>query len=114
MFADTAFATVAADILASAGETVDGEAALVGTAFTFGHGGGVFQSIDAVNGEHRSLGSLLISFSCDEGSSECTHDTGDIRADSLTASDFFKTSQDTVIVEGTALNYNMVAELRGI
>ena len=46
LFADTAFTAVAGNILASAGKFVNGQTAVVGTAYTVGHGGFVFQGID--------------------------------------------------------------------
>ena len=68
------------------------------------------QIVDLVDGEHRGISAILITLSCDQGSTESTHDTGDIRADRLTVGDFFKASQYGIVVEGTALYDDMFCQ----
>ena len=106
-FTDTTFTAVTADILAAAGEFVDGQTAVVGTSTAVCHCGCVFQFIDLVNGEHGGFLTLLVTFAGDQGSAERTHDSGDIRTDGFTVGDFFKASQNCIIIESTAL-YNDV------
>ena len=53
----------------------------------------------------------IAAFSRDESGSKCTHDTGNVRADGLAACDFLKASQNSIIVEGTALNHNVFAQV---
>ena len=57
---------------------------------------------------------FLIALSCDEGSTEGAHDTGDIRTDGLAVGDLLKASENGVVVEGTALDNDVFAELGGV
>ena len=102
--AQTALAAVSADELTAAGEAIDGQTAVVSAAFTFCHRGGELKLVDLLDGEHRGFGTFHIALSCDEGGSEGSHDTGDIRTDGLAAGDLLKTSENCVVVEGTALD----------
>ena len=52
LLTNTALTAVATYELTPASEFVDGKTAVVGTSVTVGHGGGVFQLIDLVNGKH--------------------------------------------------------------
>ena len=113
-FADTTFTAVTADILAAAGELVDGQTAVVGTSTAVGHGGCVFQFIDLVNGEHGSFLAFLITFTGDQGSTESTHDSGDIRTDGFTVGDLFKASQNCIIIESTTLYNDMFTKFGSI
>ena len=54
-----------------------------------------------------------IALTGDKSSSEGTHDTCDIRADSFAAGDPFKASEDCVIVEGSALYNDVLSEITG-
>ena len=55
-----------------------------------------------------------IALSCDEGSTEGTHDTGDIRTDGLAVGDLLKASENCVVVEGSSLDNDVAAELCGV
>ena len=52
LLTNTTFTAVAAYELTPAGEFVDGKTTVVGTSVAVGHGGGIFQLIDLVNGKH--------------------------------------------------------------
>ena len=52
-----------------------------------------------------------MSFSCDESSSESTHDTCDIRTDTFTAGNLFKTAEHGIIVKSTTLYDDIFSEL---
>ena len=54
-----------------------------------------------------------IALTGDKSSSEGTHDTCDIRADSFAAGDPFKASEDCVVVEGSALDNDILSEVAG-
>ena len=112
--AKTAFTAVSADKLTTAGKTVDGQTAVVGAALAFCHGCGEFQLIDFVNGEHGRLGILFVSFPGNQSSSESSHDSGNIRTDGFTACNLFKGTEHGVVVKGSALNHDMMSQLRGI
>ena len=115
LFADTALAAVSAYKLAAACEFVDGKTAVVGTSVAVGHGGGVFQLIDLVNGKHGGLAAFcVITLLGNQGSAESTHDSSNIRADGLAACNTLKASKNTVVIEGTALYNNVFAKLLGI
>ena len=113
-FSDTTFTAVAADKLAASGEAVDRQATLIRTALAFGHGSGVFQRINAVDGQHGTHCAFLVAFSCNQCSAKSAHDPGNIRPDCFTAGNFFKTAQNTVVVECTALNHNMTSKFGSI
>ena len=114
LLSDTTFATVTADILAAAGETVDGQTAAVGTSLTVCHAGRVFQIVDLVDGEHRGIFAILKTLSCDQGCTERTHDTCDIRADRFTVGDLFKASQYRIVIECTTLYDDIFSKLGSI
>ena len=101
-FSDTTLTAVSGHKLTSPGKTVDGQAALVGTAFAFCHGGRELQMIDLVDGEHGGLYTVLITLTGDQCSTESTHDTGDIRADCFTSGNLFETAKNGIVVERTA------------
>ena len=71
------------------------------------------QCIDLVNGQHGGL-SFLITLPGNQGSTESTHDTGDIRTDRFAAGNLFKASEYGVIVEGTALYNDVLTKIVGI
>ena len=89
---------------------VDRQTAVVGTSAALCHGCGVLHGFDIINGEHGSAFAVRISFSGDQGGSKSAHDTGNVRADRLAVRNFFKASQNGIIIEGTALNDNMISK----
>src|SRR5699024_7611226 len=96
----------------AAAEMVDGQTAGVGASPAFCHSRGVLHSFDVVDREHSRALAVCISLAGDQSRPESAHDTGNVRTYSLAVCDFLKTSQNGIIVEGTALNDNMVPELR--
>ena len=114
LFSDTALAAVSADVLTAAGEFVDGQTAAVRTAFAVCHRGRVFQLIDLFDGEHRSLLICRIALSCDQRRTERTHNAGDVRADGFAVGDPLKASENSVVVERTALYDDVASKLGGI
>ena len=114
LLSDTAFATITADILTAAGETVDGQTAAVGTSLTVCHAGGVFQIIDLVDGEHGCIFAIFETFSCDQSGTESTHDTCNVRADRFAVGNPFKASKYSIVIERTTLYNNIFTKLRSI
>ena len=57
---------------------------------------------------------MAAALSCDQGRAEGAHDTGNIGAHSLTAGDLLEASEHRVVVEGAALDNNMISEVGGI
>ena len=114
LFSKAAFAAVSADVFTSAGEFVDGQTAVVGTSAAVCHGGSVLQAVDLIDGKHGSFFTFLIAFPCDQGCTEGTHDSCDIRADSLAVGNFLKTSKNRIIVESTTLYNNVLAKFGSI
>ena len=43
-----------------------------------------------------------------------THDTGNVRADCLTAGDLLKTAENRIVIEGTALYDHVFSEIGGV
>ena len=108
---DTSFATVAGDELTAAGELVDGQAAVVGTALTFCHTGLKLQITDLLVIQHGGHIAVLIVLSGDQSGTESTHDTGDVGTDGLTVSNFFKAAQNGIVIECTALYHDIFTKL---
>ena len=111
---DTAFATVAGDELTAAGEFVDGQTAVVGTALTFCHAGLELQVADLLIIQHGGHITVLVMLSGDQRCTESTHDTGDVGTDGLTACNFLKAAQNGIVIEGTALYHDIFTKLRSI
>ena len=115
LLTNTALTAVAAYKLTSTGEFVDGKTTVIGTSVAVGHGGSVFQLIDLFNGKHGSLTAFcMVALFGNEGSAEGSHNTGNVRTNSLTACYTLKASKYTIVVEGSALHYNMTSQLFGI
>ncbi len=112
--ADAPLAAVSADKLTAAGEAVDGQAALVGTALALGHGGGKLQAVDLIDGEHGGLHAVAVALPGDQSRAEGPHDAGDIRADGLAVRDFLKASKHRVVVEGASLDNDVPPKLRSV
>ena len=110
LFAQCFFAAVSGYVTTVAGEFVDGQQTVVGTSATAGKLGVVFQVDDLINGKHGCLFAFFVTVSCDKCSTECTHDTCDIRADRLTAGDCLEASKNCIVVERTALYNDMLAK----
>ena len=89
---------------------VNGQTAGIGTSAAFCHSRGVLHGFDIINGKHGSAFTVRISFSGDQSSSKSAHNTGNIRTDCLAVRNFFKTSQNGIIIESTALNDNMISK----
>ena len=69
------------------------------------------QCIDLIDGEHGGLITFLMAFPCDQGSAESSHDTGNIRTDALDTGNFFKASQNCIVVECSTLYHNVLTEV---
>ena len=113
LLADAPLTAVAADILAAAGKTVDGQTAVIGTALAVGHPGGILQGVDLFNGQHGGLFALT-ALSGNKSRAESAHDACDVGTDGLAVGDPLKASEHRVVVESTALDHDVVAQLRGI
>ncbi len=125
LFADTTFAAVTGYVLSATGKLVDGQTAVVCTALALCHTCGKGQFVDLVNGKHccfrlfgiKCFGSLCFlfmeTFFCDQGSTESTHDTCNVRSDGLTACNDLKASENRIIIKSTALYHDLFAEFAG-
>ena len=90
---------------------IDRQTAVICTSSTFSHCCRVFQRFNVLNGKHRSTFTVNITFSGNEGSSECSHDTGNIRTYGFAVCDFLKTSENGIVIESSSLHNNMLTEL---
>ena len=120
--AKTALTAVSGYELSTAGEPVDGQAAVVRASLALGIVSGIFQRIDLVDGEHGGLFRRCVlpafpfmeAFTRDQTGSESAHDAGDIGTDCFAVCCFFKCTKNTVVIEGSALYNDMTAQLRRI
>ena len=92
---------------------VDGQSAVVGAFAAVGKSGAEGQALDLLEGEHSAARALRGAFPRDQGCTESAHDAGDIGTDNLAVRDLFKRAKHSVIVEGSALDDDVLAELRG-
>ncbi len=111
---DPAFAAVSGNELPAAGKAVNGKQTVIGTALAAGHRGLIVQGIDLFDGKHGAGCFPVIIVPGDQGSAKGTHDTGDIRTDGLSTGNQFKAAQDSIIVEGSALNHDTLPKVFGI
>ena len=109
LFSDTFFTSVSGDVLTVSGKFVDGEQAVIGTSTTAGQFCLKFQIIDLFDGQHSGL-FAFITVTGNQCSAEGTHDTGDIRTDCFASGNGLKASQDSIVVEGTALNDDVLTK----
>ena len=110
LLSDSSLAAVSADVLAAAGEAVDGQAAVVRAALAVGALCGVLQCVDLVDGKHCGFPAFA-AIAGDQGGAEGTHDSGDVRADCFAVRNALKASEHCVVVEGTALYDDVAAKL---
>ena len=89
---------------------VDRQTAVIGTSAALCHRCPVFQRFDIFDGEHGSTFAFHIAFPCDQGSTERSHDAGNVRADCVAACNFLKTSKNSIIIESTALHNNVLSQ----
>ena len=83
---------------------------MIGTSAAASHTRCVFQVDDVIKGEHRCC-FACITVTGDQCSTKSTHDAGDVRTNSLAAGNQFKASQYGIIVEGTALYNDFLAQI---
>ncbi len=110
MFPKSSFTAVAGDILTPACKFVDGQAAVIGTAPAFCHAGFKLKGIYFFKREHGGCKAFTVALSGNQGGAEGSHNTGNIRTDGLAARNFFKASENGVVVEGSALDHNVFSE----
>ena len=109
---ETTFAAIAGNVLTAAFKAVDRKHTVVHTSAAASHSCCVGKVNDIVEGEHGCLFRLMhVALACDQCSAERTHDTCDIRADRITACDLLEASQNCIIIEGTALNHDILTEI---
>ena len=75
---------------------------------------GELQGVDLVYGEHSGFHFRFVALSGDESSAKSSHNTGNVRADGLTARDTLKAAQYCIIVKSSALNDDVFAQFSGI
>ena len=106
----TAFTTVTRDELSAACETVDRKETVICTSLTTCHLRLVGECFHRLLGEHGRLVAFLIAVSRNQGCTEGTHDTGDVRTDSFPAGDKLEASKNRIVVEGSALYDDILAK----
>ena len=52
-----------------------------------------------------------MAFSCNKGTAKGSHDTGDVRSGCVNTGDAFKTSQYSIVVEGSTLYHDMATQV---
>ena len=107
----TALAAVSGDEFAAVAKLIDGQKTMVVTVRTAAHGRIVIELQNLIDGEHICRSCLFFPVSGDQSGSERAHDAGDIRTDGMTAGDPLESTEYRVIVKGTALHDNFVAQL---
>ena len=92
LLSNAALAAVAGNILTAAGKFVNGKATVVGTALAFSHAGFKLQGQNLVKGQHGRFVICAVTLPGNKGSTEGTHDSGNVRTDGFTAGNLFKAS----------------------
>ncbi len=110
-FSQSPLTAVSCNELPAAAEMIDGQAAVVGTALTFCHGGRVFKGFYIFDRKHGRALTVHIPLPGNESSAESPHDSGDIRTYSLTACNLLEAPEYGVVVKRTALHDDMVPKL---
>ena len=110
--AGSLFTAVSGNVPAAAGEHIDGQHTVVGTASAADRFGGVGQIHDVLQRHHGSSLSLIM-VPGNECGAESTHETGNIGANYLGIRDGFKGAEHRLIVEGAALNHDMTSQFPG-
>ena len=111
--AEAALTAVSGDEAAAAAELVDREHALVVAALTAGHSGLILQRNDLVERQHGSC-LVLPALPRNQRRAEGTHDACDVGTHALTLRRALKGAEHGVVIEGTALHHDVLAEARGI
>ena len=113
-FTDSPLATVARMMFLAIGKGLGGDQALVAAKFA-----AVARRPDhkPVEGGRRQQGgrcSRSAALAGDKGCAESAHESGDIRTDYVLAQDLLESPQHRVVVEGSALDHDAVAEFGGV
>ena len=111
LLAQTLFAAVSCDVLSVVGEFVYSQKTVVCTALTACELCGVGELVYLVDCEHCCLVISLVALTCDECGTKGAHDTCDVRPCGMYTCYFFKASKNGIIVEGTALDYDIFTEV---
>ena len=111
LLAQTLFTAVSGDVLSVVGEFVYSQKTVVCTALTACELCGVGELVYLVDCEHCCLVISLMALACDECGTKGTHDTCDIRPCGMYTCYFFKASKNGIIVECTALDYDIFTEV---
>ena len=110
---DTLLTAVTGDIASAVAELVYSQEAVVCTALAPRHRCLESKSDDIVDTEHGS-GLTCVGTSCYKSSAESTHDTRDIGTDGIDAEYVLKCAQNSIVVEGSTLNYDVASKFLGI
>ena len=87
---------------------------MVRTSLTAGKLGCIGQFIDLFDTKHCCLVICFVAFTRNQSGSECTHDSGNIRTGSVYAGNLLEASKYSVVVEGSTLYNDILAEILGI
>ena len=111
--AQAALTAVAGYVPAPAGEFVDREQAVVLAPAAAGRRRRVGEGGDLIEREHRAL-LPVITLTRDQRRAEGAHDARNVGAGGLHACDLLKGAQHRLVIERSALDHDMTAELLGI
>ena len=92
----------------------DGKTTVVGAALAFGHSCAILQSINIIDRQHGRTFAVYVTFSGDQRSSKCPHDTCNIRANCIASGNHFKAAKNSIVIERTSLNNDVLTEFRGV
>ena len=113
-FSETSFTSVSGYKFSAAAEVIDRKTTSVCTSAAFCHSSWIFKGTDVFNRKHSCSFTFSVTFSGNQCSAECAHDSGNIGTDCFAVCDFFKASKDGIVVKCSALNNNMFPEFGSV
>ena len=84
---------------------------MVRTSLAAGELGCIGQFVDLFDTKHCCLVIRLVAFARDQSGTECTHDSGNIRTGSVYTGNLLEASKYSVVVEGSTLYNDILAEI---
>jgi len=93
---------------------IDRQAAVIRTSLAFCHSSRIFHGFNIFDGKHGCTFAVNVTLTCDQCSTECAHDTGNIRTNGFAVGNLFKAPQYSVVVECSSLNNDVLTEFRCI
>ena len=109
--AKSSFTAVSGNELSAVTEMVDSEPAVVAAPSAVLKCCGEGQVLHFLKGEHGGRPTFVIALSGNQSRSEGAHDAGNVRTDDAAAGNLLECAKNGVVVEGTALNDDILSEL---